>query len=109
YEAVRLQSEEKAIKFHDEIFENQSKLRQGESFLKTLAKKVGADMTKLAKDVNSDKVKDRIKADEAEAAKFGFQGTPGFLVNGIPVRGAYPVDHFNMIISTLKEKGKIKL
>lgn len=109
YEAIRLQDESKAIKFHDEIFENQSKLRQGEAFLKTLAKKVGADMTKLAKDLNSDKVKKRIAEDEEEAAKYGFQGTPGFLVNGIPVRGAYPVDHFVKIIDTLKEKGKIKL
>src|SRR5690606_24383889 len=77
YEAIRLQSEDKAIKFHDEIFENQTKLRQGETFLKSIAKKVGANMTKLAKDINSDEVKNRIKEDEAEAAKFGFQGTPG--------------------------------
>lgn len=109
YEAIRLQSEDKAIKFHDEIFENQSKLRQGEAFLKSIAKKLSVDMTKLAKDINSDKVKNRIKEDEAEAAKFGFQGTPGFLVNGVPVKGAYPFDHFKMIISTLEEKGKIKL
>lgn len=109
YEALRLQSEDKAAKFHDEIFENQSKLRQGESFLKALAKKVGGDMDKLAKDVKSDAVKKRIEQDLAEAKKFGFQGTPGFLLNGIPVKGAYPTAHFVDLIEKLKEKGKISL
>jgi protein-disulfide isomerase len=109
YEAIRMQSEKKAIKFHDEIYENQRKLQGGEKFLKSLAKKVGANMAKLAKDVNSDKVKNRIKEDMDEAAKYGFQGTPGFLVNGVPVKGAYPESHFDNIINELKKRGKIKI
>jgi len=109
YEALRLQSEDLAAKFHDEVYENQGKLRSGESFLKATAKKVGADMKKLAKDKDSQKVKDRIEADLAEAKKFGFNGTPGFLLNGIPVRGAYPTEHFDGLIKQLEEKGKIKL
>lgn len=109
YEAIRMQSEDKAIKFHDEIFENQSKLRQGEKFLKGIAKKLGVNMTKLAKDVESKEVQKRIDQDLEEAAKFGFQGTPGFLLNGIPVKGAYPLSHFEDLIEKLKEKGKLKL
>lgn len=109
YEAIRLQSEDKAAKFHDEIFENQSKLRQGEAFLKATAKKVGADMKKLEKDVNSKAVKERIEQDMKEAAKYGFQGTPGFLLNGIPVKGAYPTQHFVDLIQQLQDKGKISL
>src|SRR5690606_20546936 len=79
YEAIRLQNEEKAFKFHDEIYQNQRGLQSGEKFLKDIAKKVGADMGRLAKDVNSEAVKKRIEADIEEANKFGFQGTPGFL------------------------------
>ena len=109
YEAIRLQDEEKAWKFHDKIYENQAKLRNGESFLKAIAKEVGADMTKLAKDVKSDKVQKRIDEDMEEAAKFGFQGTPGFLLNGIPVKGAYPTQHFDGLIEELQKRGKIKL
>lgn len=109
YEALKLQDEKKAIKFHDEIFENQSKLKQGEKFLKSLAKKVGADMKKLAKDVDSKAVKEKIAEDLKEAAKFGFQGTPGFLLNGIPVKGAYPTEHFVDLIQKLEEKGKISI
>lgn len=109
YEAIRLQSSEKAFKFHDLVFEEQGKLRMGEPFLKKLAKKVGANMKKLAKTYNSPAVINRIEADKREAAKFGMQGTPGFLLNGVPIRGAYPVEHFEDILAKLKAKGKIKL
>lgn len=109
YEALRLQSPQKAIDFHDELFENFSKIKQGEKFFRGIAKKIGANMKKLEKDLDSDAVKARINEDLAEAKKFGFQGTPGFLLNGIPVRGAYPADHFDGIVEELKKRGLIKL
>jgi protein-disulfide isomerase len=109
YEAIRLQSAEKAYKFHDEIYKNQRGLQNGEKFLKELAQKVGADMKKLATDVKSDAVMKRIQEDIEEAGKFGFQGTPGFLLNGIPVKGAYPTSHFEELIKKLQEKGKLTL
>ena len=59
--------------------------------------------------MKSDAVINRIKQDQAEAAKFGFQGTPGFLLNGVPVKGAYPVTHFEGIVEELKKRGKIKM
>jgi protein-disulfide isomerase len=109
YEAIRLQSEEKAYRFHDEIYKNQPSLKNGEKFLKELAKKVGADMNKLATDVKSEAVMKRIQQDIDEAGKFGFQGTPGFLLNGVPVKGAYPTSHFEDLIKKLQEKGKVTL
>ncbi|MBF0300410.1 MAG: thioredoxin domain-containing protein [Oligoflexia bacterium] len=109
YEAVRMQDGAKAYKFHDEVFANQKDLAKGEEFLKSIAKKVGADMKKLEKDVKSDQVKARIAEDQKEAQEFGFQGTPGFVINGVPVKGAYPASHFDMIIEELKKRGKISL
>lgn len=109
FEAIRMQDEKKAAKFHDKIFEDQGGLRKGDKFLKKLAKDVGADMAKLQKDLNSKEVKQRISQDMAEAKKFGFQGTPGFLLNGVPVKGAYPTSHFVDIVEKLKEKGKLNL
>jgi protein-disulfide isomerase len=109
YEAIRMQSEDKAFKFHDLIFESQSKLKNGEGFLKKLAKKVGANMGKLAKDVNSDAVKKRIEEDMKEAEKFEIRGTPGYLINGIPIKGAYPASKFVEIIEELKKRGKLTL
>ena len=109
YEAIRLQSPEKAWQFHDAIYKNQRALQNGEKFLKEEAKKLKVDMAKLAKDVTSEAVQKRIAADVAEAGKYGFQGTPGFLLNGIPVKGAYPTQHFDDLISELKKRGKISL
>ncbi len=109
YEAIFIQSPKKAFEFHDELFANQPKIKMGKSYLKKVAKKLRVNMTKLAKDINSEKVKKRIAEDQAEAAKFGMQGTPGFLINGVPVKGAYPASHFEGIIAQLKEKGKVKL
>lgn len=109
YEAIRIQDEQKAIKFHDEIYKNQRKLQNGESFLKSIAKDLGVNMTKLAKDIDSEAVDKRIKEDIAEAQKFGFQGTPGFLLNGVPVKGAYPTSHFEGIVEELKKRNKVNL
>lgn len=109
YEAIRLQDENKAFRFHDEIFKNQPKLKNGVAFLEAKAREVGADMARLKKDLNSEKVTKRIEADMAEAGSFGMQGTPGFLLNGIPVKGAYPTEYFVNLVDELQKKGKLKI
>lgn len=98
-EAIAIQSPEKAWKFHDILFENQDKL--GVDFFKQTAKDLGVDVERCEKDAESQAVKDRIAADIEEAKQFGFNGTPGFLLNGIPVRGAYPIEYFEEIIKKL--------
>lgn len=107
FEAIARQSSEKAYKFHDLIFENQKDLgAKKEAFLKDLAKKVGADMGKLAKDLNDPKIMERITADMEEAKKFDISGTPGFIINGISLRGAYPFPEFKEIIDRHLESNK---
>ena len=109
YEAIRLQDEKKAFAFHDEIYKDQKGLSEGAAFLDKVAKKVGADIKKVKKDINSEKVTQRIDEDMKEASSLGMQGTPGFLVNGIPVRGAYPPEHFVSIIEELQKRGKLQI
>ncbi len=105
YEAIRLQNPQAALKFHDELFANQGKLRQdGEKYLEEAAKAVGAKVEKLKKDLKSAQVDAKIKADTDEARTFGFRGTPAFLVNGVPVRGALPPEEFEKIIDRLLKK-----
>ena len=99
YEAVALQSHDKAEKFHDIVFENQSELKSGkEKYLDSVVKKIGANLSKVKKDMESSIVKERIAADMAEAKKFDFSGTPGFLINGVSLKGAYPFDEFKKVI-----------
>lgn len=98
-EAVALQSIEKAWLFHDTMFKNQGSL--SEDFFKKTVKDMGLDVDQAAKDAQSQAVADKIEADSKEAKEFGFTGTPGFLVNGIPLRGAYPPEEFDKIIKRL--------
>ncbi len=108
YEAIRIQSPESALDFHDKLFASQDKLRaDGEKHLKALAGayKGKVDMAKLAKDIKSDAVAKKIKADVEEANKFEFRGTPAFLVNGVPIRGALPAEEFAKVIDRQLGKG----
>ncbi len=99
YEAIGLQSPEKAEKFHNLVFDNQGEMKnKGEKLFTELAKKVGADMKKLAADLNSEAISKTIADDMAEAKSFNMSGTPGFLINGVSLRGAYPFNEFKAII-----------
>lgn len=97
FEALRLKSPEKAEKFYHEIFENQGKLTS-EKYLYDVVKKIGGDVAKVKADAEGKVVKERIEADMAEAEKFGMTGTPGFIVNGVALRGAYPFEFFKTVI-----------
>lgn len=110
FEAIALQDGAKAYRFHDLLFADQGRIKRGEPFLKEISRKAGADMGRLAKDLHSEAVLGRIERDEKEAARFGIQGTPGFLLNGIPVKGAYPADYFNTkIVDRLVSEGRVAL
>lgn len=99
FEAVAKQSPEKAEKFHDAVFENQARLKSdGDKYMFEVAKKLGLDTKKIEKDLKDESITARISADMAEAGKFNFSGTPGFIINGVSLRGAYPFPEFKSII-----------
>jgi protein-disulfide isomerase len=99
FEAVAIQNPEKSFIFQDKMFQNQSQL--GEEFFRKTVKDLGLDVKKAEKDRLSDAVQAKIEADVKEARQFGFSGTPGFLINGVPLRGAYPAEEFDKIIAKL--------
>lgn len=99
YEAIRMQDPAKALKFKDLVFDSQEDLnRGGQKFIEEAAKKVGANVAKAKTDMKSEAVQKVIEADRAEAEKFGFSGTPGYLVNGVSLKGAYPFEDFKDVI-----------
>ena len=105
FEAVARQGADKAEKFHDAVFSNQAELNaKKEAFLKDTAKKVGADMKKLQKDLDDPTLMDQIAKDMEEAKKFNITGTPGFIINGVSLRGAYPFEEFKSIIDRQLKK-----
>lgn len=107
---VASQGLDKAHAWSNEVFANQEKMRsmKPEEFFKTMAKKAGVNDSKVTQTLKKDlaTLQAIVQKDMQEAQKFGFQGTPGFLVNGVSVRGAYPVEAFKAIIDRHMASGK---
>ncbi len=105
FEAIALQDKGKAQKFHDLIFQNQEEFKKkGDAYMKQAAKSLGVDIKKMESDLSQPTIAARIEADIEEAKKFGISGTPGFIINGVSLRGAYPFPEFKKIIDRHLQK-----
>jgi len=109
FEAIAIQSAKKAYQFHDQIFQNQARLSgaDAESYMDEVAKGLKINFQKMKKDMDSEVVTKRLDADKAEAKDLGFTGTPGFVVAGVTLRGAYPVPTFEHIIEERLKTRKV--
>ena len=89
----------KFYEYHDKLFEKQGEI--GEALYVKIAQELGLNMQKFNADRNSPEIEAQVKADAAQANSLGFNGTPGFAVNGVKVLGAYPQEHFEKVINAL--------
>ncbi len=89
----------KFYEFHDKLFEKQAEI--GEALYVQIAKDLGLNVEKFNADRNSPEIEAQVKADAEQANKIGFNGTPGFALNGVKILGAYPTEHFEKIINAL--------
>ena len=89
----------KFFEYHDKLYENQAQI--GEALYVQTAKDLGLNIEKFNTDRNSKEIEDQVKADADQASKLGFNGTPGFALNGVKILGAYPQEHFEKIIAAL--------
>ncbi len=97
------QQQGKFWEYHEILFKNQDKL--GADFYVKAAQDLKLDINKFKKDMASEAAAKQVKDDAEVGAKNGIQGTPGFFVNGVAVKGAYPVDHFKGIIDRWLKQG----
>lgn len=103
YEALALQDQQKAKKLNHLILQNRLAIKkQGSKKLDELAKKCGADLEKLHRDLKSGQVKSRIGEDIKEARQLGFTASPVFLINGVTVTGAAPLAEFEEVIRMIR-------
>lgn len=98
FEAISMQSADKAWAFYDRIFFDQRPLADGESYLQKVALDLGVDMNKLEQDLRSQTTHDRITADLKESEQYKFDGVPVFIVNGQLIEGAQPPEKFFEVI-----------
>ncbi|MBI1860663.1 MAG: thioredoxin domain-containing protein [Deltaproteobacteria bacterium] len=107
FEAIAMINQAKAYEFHDAVFKEQSRLgTEKEAFLDSITKKLGLNLAQVKKNETSSTVTSRLASDKAEAAKFGISGTPGFIVGGITLAGAYPTPAFIEIIEKKLNESK---
>lgn len=105
FEAIGRQSSIQAWKFHDMVFEQQDLVAQKrEEALKVIVKSLKINRSKLAEDLKNPTIAKYIENDMKEVNKFGFDGTPVFLINGVTVHGAVPVEDFEKVIEMVEKK-----
>jgi protein-disulfide isomerase len=102
FEAIARRNPMAAFRFYDDLFEHQETLnRDGAPFLAEAARRALADegLTRaVLRDAGSDTIEAVVRADEEEGRRLGFTGTPGFLIDGVPIQGAIPLSVFETII-----------
>jgi protein-disulfide isomerase len=83
---------------HDLLFANQGRLKEEGALYTELAKQLGLNMDKFAKDSADPALAAQVDAEMAEGSKVGVQGTPTFFINGKRLVGAQPAPAFEAAI-----------
>jgi len=79
-----------------------------ESMFEAWAAEVGVNRERFVRARQANTEARRVNNDLALAHEHGITGTPTFLVNGLPVPGAYPFEHFQKVIDAeLEETQKL--
>ena len=100
FEAFARQDPDRVWQFYAQAFLKQSEIQeQGAAALDALARAAGADMARLAADLKDPALEQRIEADIAEAERFGFDGTPAVVINGVALPGARSLEEYEQIIA----------
>ena len=86
---------------HDLLFENQEFL-EGPHILQ-YALRCGLDLDRFARDVESEVVAAKVKADFLSGARSGVNGTPTFFVNGHRYDGSWEPGPFLAALNALRE------
>ena len=81
---------------HKRLFDNQKRLTRND--LLKYAADLHLDQAMFAKDLDDPATVAVIESNIAEAKKFGFSGTPAFLINNQPLSGAQPFELFQKAI-----------
>ena len=89
--------------YHDKLFENVRAL-EDEDLLR-YAGELGLDAERFEQCYTDKRYSDQVDADLLDAGTVGITSTPSFLVNGVLISGAQPVDSFTRVIDAELARG----
>jgi protein-disulfide isomerase len=82
--------------FHDRLFAAAARLDRGE--LERAARDVGLDMARFRGDLDQNRFRSAVRAQDSESSSFGISGTPAFFINGKPLHGARSLGAFLSVV-----------
>lgn len=88
--------------YHDALYATGAKFDA--DVLEGIAKKVGLDLKRFRRDLQSNTYDAAIDDDLALGGMLGVTGTPAYFVNGRPIEGALPELHFRLIVEEELER-----
>ncbi len=107
-EAAGLQG--KFWEMHDKLFVTQadwSTSQDAKTIFIGYAKELGLDLNQFKKDIDSQKVKDKVKKDTDDGYLVALNSTPTFYLNGVKLELPANYDDFKKIIQSALDKEKI--
>jgi protein-disulfide isomerase len=94
--AMAAKEQGKFWEMHDLLFGNQPAIKRAD--LLAYAEKLGLNMDRFRKDLDSDRLKQAIAQDQAEGTKLGVNGTPTFYINGKEYSGTMSFGQLKQLI-----------
>lgn len=100
FEAIGRQDAGKAWGFAKRVFQRQEELRRRKlEAVQEILEELKVDQAKLSRDLADKTLEAYIKQDEAEADRLKFQSTPTFVINGVAITGAAPINIFEQVMA----------
>jgi protein-disulfide isomerase len=97
--ALAAHQQGKFFEYSEKLFANQREL--SEDLYINLAKDLKLDLKKFKEDMKSKTTMQLLEEDLKAADKVKVSSTPNFILNGIKIAGAYPIDYFEKIIGII--------
>jgi protein-disulfide isomerase len=94
--AMAAREQGKFWEMHDLLFANQQRAQRAD--LLGYARKLGLNMVRFEKDMDSESIKQLIAADVSEGNKLGVSGTPTYTINGKAYSGTKPFAQLTQLI-----------
>lgn len=102
YSALAAMRQGKFWEYHDVLFTDGTPLNE-ESYRK-IANTLELDLEQFDSDRQSEEIAEQVREDMERAKTLNLNATPSFIINGVLVQGARPLEYFSKIIDRLLQE-----